>query len=155
MVSRSHICIPNLPEEVFKTVMKMKPSVFVDLIIKDSHDRVLLGRRNTEPFKNYWQVIGGLIYYNETTVDAIKRIALRETGLIIENPILSDVYDFIDIDPRGHIVCLAYIISDYTGDLAINDYNTELKFFNINGLPSPMVSLQVKEIVDTFQIQRR
>jgi len=140
---------PNLTEEELRTVMKMKPTVSVDLLIRDTQGRFLLGRRNTEPYKNSWQVVGGMIYYNEKTGDAIRRIALKETGLTVFNPVFSDVYDFInDVDPRGHVVCLAYVITDYSGELSINEDNTELQFFDINELPTSIVSVQLNEIKD-------
>jgi len=140
---------PYLSEEEFRKIMKMKPTVSVDLLIKDTQGRFLLGRRNTEPYKNWWQVVGGMIYYNEKIGDTIRRIALRETGLTVFNPIFSDVYDIIDdVDPRGHVVCLAYVITDYSGELSVNADNTELEFFDIDELPTSIVSVQLNEIKD-------
>ncbi len=55
--------IPNLSEAEFDFVQKAVPMICIDPIVKDN-TKVLLGRRNTYPFKGLWHIPGGLIYYN-------------------------------------------------------------------------------------------
>ena len=48
-------------------------------------DKVLLIRRNTPPFKNYWALIGGAKENSETFEDCAKRELKEEAGLEAEN----------------------------------------------------------------------
>lgn len=64
----------------YLNILKNSHVVSVDLIIMDTTDNVLLGKRNNAPAKDFWFVPGGRIQKNETLDDAIKRISLQETG---------------------------------------------------------------------------
>jgi ADP-ribose pyrophosphatase YjhB (NUDIX family) len=56
--------------------------------IKDG--KILLLKRNTEPFNGYWHLVGGHVEENETLKEALKREFKEETNLDI------DVGDLID-----------------------------------------------------------
>jgi len=68
------------PEE-FAEIVRLAPLVSVDLIVKDRHNRVLLGMRKNRPAKNFWFVPGGRVMKNERIADAIVRIAKDELGI--------------------------------------------------------------------------
>src|SRR5664279_2413119 len=61
------------------TVIRLAPLVAIDLIIRDSEDRILLGLRNNEPAKGYFFVPGGIVLKDEPLADAFARIMKRET----------------------------------------------------------------------------
>ena len=119
--------IPNLSEKEFLHVLKIVPTVVVEVIVK-GEDGILLGKRNTEPFKGMWHLTGGFIYYNERVADAVKRVAKRETGADVEIVKFLGVYEYINDDPRGHIIGLAHIVKMVGGKIAQNPDNTELKW---------------------------
>ena len=60
------------------TVIRLAPLVSIDLIIRDTADRVLLGLRNNEPAKGYFFVPGGIILKDEPLHDAFARIIRKE-----------------------------------------------------------------------------
>jgi colanic acid biosynthesis protein WcaH len=75
MIDQGHIS-----EDKFSYVVRYSPLPSLDLIIRDSDRRVLVGLRTTEPAKNYYFVPGGVIRKNETIELAFARILRAETG---------------------------------------------------------------------------
>jgi colanic acid biosynthesis protein WcaH len=60
------------------TVIRLAPLVGIDLIIRDTAHRVLLGLRNNEPAKGYFFVPGGIVLKDEPLADAFARIMKGE-----------------------------------------------------------------------------
>jgi len=121
--------LPFLSQKDFDFVQKAVPMICVDVIVKDNN-KILLGKRKTYPFKGLWHIPGGLIYYNESIQDAINRISKRETGLEVEIVKQISLHEYINEDPRGHFIGLNYIVKKTGGEIKINKYNSELKYFD-------------------------
>ena len=66
--------------EEFLEVVERTPLVSIDLIVRRTDRRVLLGRRTNEPAKGCWFVPGGRIHKNERLADAFRRICEAELG---------------------------------------------------------------------------
>ena len=141
--------IPNLTKEEFQKVLKQVPTTTIEVIIK-TENGVLLGKRNTEPFKGMWHLTGGFIHYDEHIHDAVKRIGKRETGVDIEIVKLLGVYEYIHDDPRGHIIGLAYIVRVAGGKIAPNSDNSDLRFFSAP--PDGMIPYQRKIVEDALRL---
>jgi len=106
-----------IDKEDFLKIIDLTPLVSIDLIIKNSEDRYLLGKRSNRPARGYWFVPGGRIMKNEKIGDAIRRISITELGVEIS---LSDaqlygvyqhIYDdncFSEKEINTHYVVLAY-----------------------------------------------
>ena len=62
------------------TAVRLTPLVSIDLIIRDSSKRVLLGLRTNEPAKGVYFVPGGRIWKDERIRDAFARILKSETN---------------------------------------------------------------------------
>jgi colanic acid biosynthesis protein WcaH len=69
-----------LEKELFSSIIENTPLISIDLIIKDSEGKILLGQRINKPAKNSWFVPGGRIYKDEKIEDAFKRITQDEIG---------------------------------------------------------------------------
>ena len=110
-----------LSESDFSKVIKLSPLISLDLCIIKNR-KILLGKRNNSPAKDYFFVPGGRIFKSELKVNALKRILKDELGFEIK----IDNYNFIK--PLGdyehfysdnflnnnsfstHYVVLAYLI---------------------------------------------
>jgi 8-oxo-dGTP diphosphatase len=70
--------------------------------------KVLLIKREKEPFKNKWALPGGFVHIHETTEVCAKRILSEKAG--IENMFIEQLYTFSDLDrdPRERIISVAY-----------------------------------------------
>ncbi len=60
-------------------------------------------------------------------------------------------YEYINDDPRGHIIALAYIVRIISGAIAPNPDNTELKYFI--SAPEDMILYQKKIFTDAMKAQ--
>jgi colanic acid biosynthesis protein WcaH len=63
-------------------VVRLAPLVSIDLVIRNSRNKVLLGFRNNEPAKGFYFVPGGMIRKNERLRDAFARILNNETNCV-------------------------------------------------------------------------
>lgn len=67
----------------------------------EKENKVLLVKRNTEPFKGYWTLPGGHIDFGETAKKAVIREIKEETGLTF-TPKFMDYRDEIYSDINWH-----------------------------------------------------
>ncbi|VVB55320.1 ADP-ribose pyrophosphatase [uncultured archaeon] len=140
--------IPNLSQKEFDRVLKIVTTTIVEVIVKNENS-ILLGKRNTEPFRGMWHLTGGFVHYNEKISDAVKRVAKRETGADVEVVKLLGVYEYINDDPRGHMIALAHIVKIVGGTIAPNPDNTELKHFK--SAPEDMIPHHKKVFNDAMK----
>jgi 8-oxo-dGTP diphosphatase len=88
-----------------------RPFVGVGVVVLRG-DRVLLVQRGKAPNKGQWSIPGGKQRLGETVMEAVHRELLEETGVIIEQPALLDVVDFIVPDENAKIQ-FHYTVVDY------------------------------------------
>ena len=114
-----------LDKEVFADVVRNTPLVSIDLIVRNSSGKYLLGMRNNEPARHYWFVPGGRVNKNEKLDDAFVRITEKELGKSFQRNDASfkGVYQHMystNFSQQGdfgtHYVVLAHVldIGDYT-----------------------------------------
>ncbi len=136
-----------LSKNDFSSVIKNTPLISIDLIVKNSKEEVLLGKRINEPAKGSWFVPGGRILKDETLDEAFSRIAREELGLDLQRDkskfygIYEHFYEnnTFDDDFGTHYVVLAheFITND---DLRLNDQHEEYRWFDMDEI------LNTKEI---------
>ena len=105
-----------LEKELFSSIVENAPLISIDLIIKDSSENILLGKRVNKPAKNSWFVPGGRIYKDETIDLAFNRITKDEIGKAydISNAKFKGVYQHFYDDNvfndnfSTHYIVLAY-----------------------------------------------
>jgi ADP-ribose pyrophosphatase YjhB (NUDIX family) len=90
--------------------------------------KILLFKRNVEPFKGFWHVIGGQVEENETLVEALKREFIEETGLEVEvgSMIAGRIEETFD---RIKII-IAFEISNAHGEIHLNSENKAYGWFD-------------------------
>jgi ADP-ribose pyrophosphatase YjhB (NUDIX family) len=87
------------------------PLVGVGALIIDG-DRVLLAQRGSEPGKGSWSIPGGLVEIGEPLVEAVKREAWEETGLVVQPLELVELLERIFHDESGRVK-YHYVLADY------------------------------------------
>jgi colanic acid biosynthesis protein WcaH len=127
-----------LDKDTFSTVINNTPLVSIDLIVKNSEEKVLLGKRVNQPAKGYWFVPGGRIYKDERLDAAFSRTVKDEIGLKLKREeaefygLYEHFYDnnvFNDAFSTHYVVLAHKIITDDV--LTLNNQHTEYRWFNI------------------------
>nr|WP_281496481.1 GDP-mannose mannosyl hydrolase [Ferrimonas balearica] len=107
-----------LSVDTFKMVVSSTPLISIDLIIKDSAGRVLLGKRSNRPAQGDWFVPGGRVLKDELLEAAYHRLLYNELGVSsavkakfigVYQHFYSD--NFSGSDFSTHYVVLAYQLS--------------------------------------------
>ncbi|MGN7296072.1 NUDIX hydrolase [Ferdinandcohnia sp. SAFN-114] len=109
------------------------------VIIINQQNEVLLQKRKD----GYWGLPGGLMDLGESFEEVAKREVFEETGLVVENLKLlnvfsgSDHYFKVSNGDELYSVTAVYYTKDSSGELKI-DYSEseEMQYFSLNNLPS-------------------
>jgi 8-oxo-dGTP diphosphatase len=88
-----------------------RPALTVDAVVfglDDEDLKVLLIRRDLEPFQGKWALPGGFVRVEESLEEAVRRELHEETG--ITQVFLEQLYTFgaVDRDPRERVVTVAH-----------------------------------------------
>ena len=117
-----------------------KPSVTTDIVIftiKDNALKVLLVKRDIEPFKNVWALPGGFVRINESLEDSAKRELEEETG--VKDVYLEQLYSFGNPkrDPRGRVITVAYMALTNLDNLKLKATTdvSEAQLFHVEKIP--------------------
>ncbi len=133
--------------------MAEKALLATDVVVQKGNNILLIKRRN-EPYKNSYALPGGFVEVGEEILSAAKRELKEETGLDIEKLNYTSVYSSPGRDPRGRVISFVFYakiqVSEET-KLCANDDAKEVKWFNIDNLPS--LAFDHKKIIeDTMRI---
>lgn len=135
-----------------------KPSVTVDIIIfsiKENELKVLLIKRNLQPFKDMWAIPGGFVRSDEDLKTAAERELKEETG--VDTAYLEQLYTFGEPkrDPRGRVITVAYfaLINAEQSERKLSAATdvSEAKWFSIKELPK--LAFDHREILE-YAIKR-
>ncbi|MDQ4015208.1 MAG: NUDIX hydrolase [Thermoproteota archaeon] len=101
------------------------------LIAKDHNSKILLVRRQSDPFKGILSVPGGFINEGETAENAMTREAKEETSLVVEPIAILGVYSDPQRDPRMHTISVTFISKILQGNEDAGDDAAALQWVNI------------------------
>lgn len=73
-----------LTNQTFKSIVKNTPLVSIDICLVHNN-KLLLGKRNNQPYKGGWFTPGGRILKNECWQDCLIRVAQCELGINIDD----------------------------------------------------------------------
>ena len=99
--------------------------------------KVLLVRKQTDPYKGYWVLPGDMIKVDETIEDNISNIIYDKLGIKSLYVEQIHTYSAIDRNPDGRVVAVNYLglIDPVTLLLKKEDREIEMEWFPINDLP--------------------
>ena len=140
----------------FLEVIDAVPLVAVDLIIKNAHGEVLLGKRRNRPAKGFWFVPGGRIRKNERISEAIARVSRSELGIVVpgEEASLLGVFEHLYVDNflgmegvDTHYVVLAFAFElEACPPIRLDDQHSEMRWWRMDELlQSPDVHQNTKD----------
>src|SRR5574340_752765 len=83
---------PRAPKKLFDRFSSYFPYSTVDVVIQDK-DCFILTKRTILPYKNRWNLPGGIVFKTEKLSDAAKRIAKEELNLTVKIECFLGVYE--------------------------------------------------------------
>ncbi len=103
------------------------------IVIKDQ--KVLVLKRNEEPFKGMWDLPGGYANLGETPEDCIKRELVEELGVKIKSCTpMKEISGEAEFNGKKFAVLNSFFLVDIRGDINLNDENSEYKFLPLEEL---------------------
>ncbi|WP_242698543.1 NUDIX hydrolase [Bacillus sp. SD088] len=110
------------------------------VIILNEKNEILLQKRRLD---GYWGLPGGLMDLGESFEEVAKREVYEETGLVVQNLQLLNVfsgsehYFKVENGDELYAVTAVYYTRDVSGDLAVDYSESEkMQYFSINNLPA-------------------
>ncbi|WP_221800286.1 GDP-mannose mannosyl hydrolase [Oceanobacter mangrovi] len=73
---------PWLDNATFRGIVDTTPLVSIDLVVRNMHNQILLGKRLNRPAEGFWFVPGGRIRKNESLAAAFERLTKNELGTV-------------------------------------------------------------------------
>lgn len=132
-------------------VVYVNPYPAVCLVVR-SEGRVLLGRRSIEPHFGEWCLPGGFMEWGESPEDTARRELVEETGIRADALSLVGVYSSIT-GRRRHVVLVAYLVPEWSGDVRPGDDVSETGWFAIEGLPRLAFPVHERVIADIRKME--
>jgi len=120
-----------LPLEVFKKVITSTPLISIDVIVRNSKGKILLGKRTNRPAQGFWFVPGGRVLKDEQLNVAFERLLIAELALDNQKAKFLGVYQHFytdnvtEDDFSTHYIVLAYeiIFNGRIAELPIAQHN--------------------------------
>jgi 8-oxo-dGTP diphosphatase len=129
------------------------PIATVAAIIKNDEGKILLTRRNIEPFKDQWCLPGGHIDENEKALDAVIREAKEETGLDLEAEFFAYADEILP-EYDWHAVVLVFA-GKGRGELAVQEREvTDIGWFSLEEARLSPLAFEHDKIVDDYASQK-
>jgi 8-oxo-dGTP diphosphatase len=125
------------------------PITTVAAIIKNEVGKILLTRRDIEPFKEQWCLPGGHIDENEKVFDAVVREAKEETGLDFEAEFFAYADEIIP-EYDWHAVVMVFA-GKGRGELAAQEGEVaDIRWFPLDEARSLPLAFAHNKILDEY-----
>ena len=111
---------------------EVRPVTTDGLVIKEG--RILLVKRNHEPYFGFWAIPGGFVEQEETCEEAVVREVEEETNLKTAIKSMVGVYSDPYRSP-DHTITVAYLLEILGGEVQKSDEATDIGWFPLNNLP--------------------
>jgi colanic acid biosynthesis protein WcaH len=118
----------------WETIVANVPLVSVDLVVRHNGG-VVLGKRTNEPAKGEWFVPGGVVFKNESLVDAVDRVANEELGCdvkIVESlGAFEHFYETSEVEgiETKHYLANAFVVDPEREEFIPDDQHEQLRVF--------------------------
>lgn len=129
------------------------PVPTIDIILSENSNsnKVLIIKREKDPFKDYFSLPGGFVNEGEKVEDAVRREAEEELLVKVEPIDILGVYSDPNRDPRGHIMSITFIAKITSGELKAGAGIAELRWIEINNLTNIKFGFDHSKILDDYQ----
>lgn len=124
-----------------------EPSASV-VVLLEENGKILLLKRNLEPYAGTWCLPGGFIGWSETADNAAKRCAEEQTGLYCDVR-FSFYFDEIILHKDFHNVVLCFT-GDFSGDVRVSEGYSEAKWIEQEQIKRMQLGFLHQEIIAAY-----
>jgi len=127
------------------------PVPTIDIILSENSNsnKVLIIKREKDPFKDYFSLPGGFVNEGEKVEDAVRREAEEELLVKVEPIDILGVYSDPNRDPRGHIMSITFMAKITSDELKAGDGVAELRWIEINNLTKDSIIIYLQRYLHT------
>ena len=123
------------PGKNYNNIIETLCSIFT---VDEGEIKILLMRKNTDPYKGYWILPGELVKNDETMEDSITSAIIEQTGLTSIYLEQANSYSELDRNPEGRVIAFSFLglIDSITAKLKrIEVEGVETNWFSIDSIP--------------------
>jgi 8-oxo-dGTP pyrophosphatase MutT (NUDIX family) len=151
--ARPDLTVPDL--EVLRRLMarpgwKPRPVATVGALLHDGRGKLLMVK--THKWGHRWGIPGGKIKRGESSLDALRREILEETGLEIADPrfvLVQDCIDSTEFLRREHFLLLNYVARVASTAVTLNDEAQEYRWVS----PAAAMGLDLNRPTRTLLVE--
>ncbi|MEM7034261.1 MAG: NUDIX hydrolase [Chloroflexota bacterium] len=105
---------------------------FQKAVVKHPTDELflILKRNALSSMPNMWEFPGGGVDFGEGHVEAIVREIQEETGLVVQNPQVLDVFSRFASESQTYRLCIGYQCEATSAQIQLSDEHTDYKWIS-------------------------
>jgi ADP-ribose pyrophosphatase YjhB (NUDIX family) len=143
-----------LPKADFDAIYARVPRLTVEVLVELA-DGLVLVRRDIEPCLGQWHIPGGTVFFGESPLEAVRRVALVELGLEVTPGALVGYIEYPTMHADGYPgwpVGMAFTAVRVGGDLTGSDMGAEVACFRPEpaSVPDDIIAEQGEFLRDWF-----
>jgi len=140
-----------IQKKEFDRIFARVPRLCVEVLIVDRKNGIVLTKRSIGPAKGKWHLPGGTVRFKEKLKNAVKRVALAETGLKVEVESTLGIIEYHDFKGYGgYPVSICFMVKSSGGLLKHDNNASDIGFFK--KMPVSMVKEHKKFIIDNINL---
>lgn len=128
-----------LSQTEFDAIYSRVPRLCVDIVMVEP-DGVVLTKRSIEPGRGLWHLPGGTLRFGETLVEAVRRVALDETGVEVECLQQLGVVEYVFANYAHWPVGVAYLAQPINRNYHCDETATDVRAFQV---PDQLIEIEV------------
>jgi ADP-ribose pyrophosphatase YjhB (NUDIX family) len=112
-----------LVKKEFDDIYSKVPRLTVEIILRNKGGEVYMTKRAIEPCKGQWHLPGGTVYFGESLLEAVRRVALRELGIKVQNATNTGYIEYPShyLNGLDSPVGIVFEVTSYTGEPKVDD----------------------------------
>ena len=120
-----------LTKKEFDVIYSKVPRLTVEIIVKKKDGAVYMTKRAIKPCKGQWHLPGGTVFFGESLLEAVKRIASRELNIVVQHAKSNGYIEYPSHYLKGldSPVGIVFEVTKYKGEPKINDEALDSNWF--------------------------
>jgi ADP-ribose pyrophosphatase YjhB (NUDIX family) len=118
-------------KEEFDTIYHKVPRLTVEIIVQNKEGAIYMTKRAIEPCSGQWHLPGGTVYFGEALLDEVKRIALKELSITVQDAKDNGYIEYPSHYKKGldSPIGIVFEVTKYEGHLKIDNEASDSGWF--------------------------